>query len=121
MLRMVALDLGAESGRAVVGTFDGDRLAVEDAHRFPNVPVSLAGTLHWDFLRLFGEATNGLRKAAAGGPVASVGVDTWGVDFGLLDARGRLLANPVHYRDARTEGILDDAFSVVPRDEIYAA
>ena len=120
-LRMVALDLGAESGRAVVGTFDGDRLAIEDAHRFPNVPVALAGTLHWDFLRLFGEVTNGLRKVAAAGPVASVGVDTWGVDFGLLDARGRLLANPVHYRDARTEGILDDAFAIVPRPEIYAA
>jgi rhamnulokinase len=119
--RMVALDLGAESGRVVVGTFDGGRLALEEVHRFPNVPVTLAGTLHWDFLRLFGEATAGLRRAAAGGPVASVGVDTWGVDFGLLDARGRLLANPVHHRDRRTEGMPDLAFAVVPRDEIYAA
>ena len=118
---MVAVDLGAESGRAVVGTFDGGRLTLEDVHRFPNVPVTLAGTLHWDFLRLFGEVTTGLRRAAAGGPVASVGVDTWGVDFGLLDARGRLLANPVHYRDRRTEGMPDLAFAVVPRDEIYAA
>ncbi len=120
-LRMVAVDLGAESGRAVVGSFDGERLALEDVHRFPNVPVTLAGTLHWDFLRLFGEVTAGLRRAAAGGPVASVGVDTWGVDFGLLDARGRLLANPVHYRDRRTEGMPDHAFAVVPREEIYAA
>ncbi len=120
-LRMVAVDLGAESGRAVVGTFDGDRLALEDVHRFPNVPVTLAGTLHWDFLRLFGDVTAGLRRAAAGGSVASVGVDSWGVDFGLLDGRGRLLANPVHYRDRRTEGILDLAFAVVPRDEIYVA
>jgi rhamnulokinase len=120
-LRMVAVDLGAESGRAVVGTFDGGRLALEDVHRFPNVPVTLAGTLHWDFLRLFGEVTAGLRRAASGGPVASVGVDAWGVDFGLLDARGRLLANPVHYRDRRTEGILDLACAVVPRAEIYAA
>ena len=120
-LRMVAVDLGAESGRAVVGTFDGERLALEDVHRFPNVPVTLAGTLHWDFLRLFGDVIAGLRRAAAGGPVASVGVDTWGVDFGLLDARGRLLANPVHYRDRRTEGMPDLAFAVVPRDEIYAA
>jgi rhamnulokinase len=118
---MVAIDLGAESGRAVVGTFDGDRLALEDVHRFPNVPVTLAGTLHWDFLRLFGDVTAGLRRAAAGGSVASIGVDSWGVDFGLLDARGRLLANPVHYRDRRTEGVLDLAFAVVPRDEIYAA
>jgi len=120
-LRLVAVDLGAESGRAVVGTFDGERLALEDVHRFPNVPVALAGTLHWDFLRLFGDVTAGLRRAAVGGPVASVGVDTWGVDFGLLDARGRLLANPVHYRDRRTEGMPDLAFEVVPRDEIYAA
>ena len=120
-LRMVAVDLGAESGRAVVGTFDGERLALEDVHRFPNVPVTVAGTLHWDFLRLFGDVIAGLRRAAAAGPVASVGVDTWGVDFGLLDARGRLLANPVHYRDRRTEGMPDLAFAVVPRDEIYAA
>ena len=120
-LRLVAVDLGAESGRAVVGTFDGERLALEDVHRFPNVPVTLAGTLHWDFLRLFGDVIAGLRRAAAAGPVASVGVDTWGVDFGLLDARGRLLANPVHYRDRRTEGMPDLAFAVVPRDEIYAA
>ncbi len=120
-LRMVAVDLGAESGRAVVGAFDGEHLALEVVHRFPNVPVTLAGTLHWDFLRLFGEVTAGLRRAGAGGPVASVGADTWGVDFGLLDARGRLLANPVHYRDRRTEGMLDLAFEVVPRAEIYAA
>jgi rhamnulokinase len=119
-LRLAAVDLGAESGRLLVGTFDGDHLSVEDVHRFPNVPVMLAGTLHWDFLRLFGDVTAGLRRAGAGGPVASVGVDSWGVDFGLLDARGRLLANPVHYRDARTEGMEAAVFGVVPRAEIYA-
>jgi len=120
-LRIVAVDLGAESGRVIVGAFDGGHLALEDVHRFPNVPVTLAGTLHWDFLRLFGDVTAGLRRAAAAGPVSSVGVDTWGVDFGLLDARGRLLANPVHYRDRRTEGMPGHAFAVVPRREIYAA
>ena len=120
-LRLVAVDLGAESGRAVVGTFDGGRLALQDVHRFANVPVTLAGTLHWDFLRLFGDVTAGLRRAAAGGPVASVGVDTWGVDFGLLDDRGRLLGNPVHHRDARTAGMPDLAFATVPREEIYRA
>lgn len=120
-LRLAAVDLGAESGRVVVGTFDGGHLALEDAHRFLNVPVSLAGTLHWDFLRLFGDVLTGLRRAASGGPVASIGVDTWGVDFGLLDDRGRLLANPVHYRDERTDGILEVAFAIVPRDEIYGA
>ena len=120
-LRLVAVDLGAESGRAVVGTFDGGRLALQDVHRFANVPVTLAGTLHWDFLRLFGDVTAGLRRVAAGGPVASVGVDTWGVDFGLLDDRGRLLGNPVHHRDARTAGMPDLAFATVPREEIYRA
>ncbi len=120
-LRLVAIDLGAESGRAVVGTFDGGHLALEVVHRFANVPVALAGTLHWDFLRLFGDVTAGLRRAASGGPVASIGVDTWGVDFGLLDDRGRLLGNPVHYRDGRTAGMLDEAIATVPRAEIYRA
>ena len=119
--RLVALDLGAESGRVAVGTFDGERLVVEDVHRFPNIPVALAGTLHWDFLRLFGEVAAGLRRAGSGGPVASIGVDTWGVDFGLLDARGRLLANPVHYRDARTDGMPAAADALVPRTELYRA
>jgi rhamnulokinase len=120
-LRLVAVDLGAESGRVVVGTFDGGRLALQDVHRFANVPVTLAGTLHWDFLRLFGDVTAGLRRAAAGGRVASVGVDTWGVDFGLLDDHGGLLGNPVHHRDARTAGMPELAFQVVPREEIYRA
>ena len=119
--RIVALDFGAESGRVAVGTFDGDGLSVADVHRFPNLPVSLGGTLHWDFLRLFGDALAGLRRVSAGGPVASVGVDTWGVDFGLLDERGRLLANPVHYRDARTEGMVEAATARVPRADIYRA
>jgi rhamnulokinase len=119
-LRLAAVDLGAESGRVVVGTFDGGRLSMEDVHRFPNVPVQVAGTLHWDTLRLFGDVQAGLRRAGATGPIASVGVDTWGVDFGLLDARGRLLGNPVHYRDTRTDGMVEAAFGVVPRHEIYA-
>ena len=120
-LRLAAVDLGAESGRVVVGRFDGGRLTLEDPYRFPNVPVSLAGTLHWDFLRLFGDVLTGLRRAADGGAIASVGVDTWGVDFGLLDDRGRLLANPVHYRDRRTDGMPELAFATMERDQIYRA
>ncbi len=119
-LRLAAVDLGAESGRVVVGTFDGGRLAMEDVHRFPNVPVAVDGTLHWDALRLFGDITTGLRKAGSAGPIDSVAVDSWGVDFGLLDERGRLMANPVHYRDTRTEGLVEAAFEIVPRAEIYA-
>jgi rhamnulokinase len=118
-LRLAAVDLGAESGRVLVGSFDGGRLAIEDVHRFSNVPVRVGGTLHWDALRLAGDIATGLRKAGAAGELASVAVDTWGVDFGLLDERGRLLANPVHYRDARTDGMVERACSMVPRDELY--
>lgn len=116
-VRIVATDLGAESGRTVVGSFDGERLRLEEVHRFPNRPVEVAGTLHWDVLRLYSEVLDGIRVA---GTVTSVGIDTWGVDFGLLDRSGRLLGNPVHYRDRRTEGMLERAFSRVPREEIYA-
>jgi rhamnulokinase len=119
-LRLLALDLGAESGRAVVGAFDGATLSLEEVHRFPNVPVRLRDTLYWDFPRLFGEVLNGIRAARTHGPITSVGVDTWGVDFGLIDSRGRLLSNPVHYRDARTQGMLDRALARVPRETIYA-
>jgi rhamnulokinase len=120
-LRLLALDLGAESGRALVGTFDGSTLALEEAHRFPNVPVRLHDTLYWDFLRLFDEVQNGIRAACTpSGELASVGIDTWGVDFGLVDSRGRLLANPVHYRDARTAGMLERALQRVPQSQVYA-
>jgi rhamnulokinase len=118
-LRLLALDLGAESGRGIVGSFTGEGLRLSEVHRFVNVPVRLGGTLHWDFLRLFQDVLIAIRKAGADGPVASAGVDTWGVDFGLLDGRGRLLSNPVHYRDARTEGIVPRAFRRVPQAEIY--
>jgi rhamnulokinase len=120
-LRYVALDFGAESGRTIVGKFDGDQLSIEPVHRYPNTPVRMGGTLYWDFPRQFGDILGGLERAAADGPVASVAVDTWGVDYGFLDARGRLLANPVHYRDTRHEKMPEVAFQMVPRAEIYAA
>ncbi len=120
-LRLLALDVGAESGRAVVGNFDGSHLEIEEAHRFPNVPVRLGGTLYWDVLRLFGDIITGIRGARAQGEIATIGVDAWGVDFGLLDARGRLVGNPVHYRDARTDGIVVRATQRTSREDIYAA
>lgn len=113
---MLAVDLGAESGRTVLGSFDGDRLAVDEIHRFANHPVEVAGTLYWDVLRLYGDIIDGVRAAKQ---VASLGIDTWGVDFGLVDRAGKLLGNPVHYRDRRTEGIDREAFRRVPREEIY--
>ena len=117
----MALDFGAESGRTIVGRFDGDQLSIEPVHRYPNTPVRMGGTLYWDFPRQFGDILGGLERAAVDGPVASVAVDTWGVDYGFIDARGRLLANPVHYRDTRHEKMPEIAFETVPRAEIYAA
>jgi rhamnulokinase len=116
----LALDLGAESGRGLVGRFDGETIALEEVHRFPNGPVRLLDTLHWDLPRLFDEMKLALRKAVAGHPgLDGVGVDTWGVDFGLVGRGDTLLGNPVHYRDARTEGMLEAAFRRVPRERIY--
>src|SRR3954454_12163656 len=114
------LDLGAESGRGVLGRFDGERLALEEVHRFPNGPVRMLDTLHWDLPRLFEEMKVALRKAVAANPgLDGVGVDTWGVDFGLVGRGDTLLGNPVHYRDARTEGMFEAAFRRVPRERIY--
>jgi rhamnulokinase len=118
--RYLALDLGAESGRAVLGEFDGERLVCTEVHRFANQPVQLPGALHWDILRIFAEIQTGISKAQQQGDgLASVGVDGWGVDFGLLDARGDLLANPVHYRDPRTDGMVDLAERLVGRERIF--
>lgn len=111
------MDLGAESGRVVAGRFDGERLALVEVRRFPNQPVRVEGTLRWDVLRLFADLVAG---AQAAGQADSVGVDTWGVDFGLIDRAGALLANPVHYRDGRTAGMLEEALRRVPAEELYA-
>lgn len=125
MARTVALavDLGASSGRVVAGGFDGRLLELEEIHRFDNGPVSMAGQLVWDLPRLWQEVTAGLRAAADryGAAATSVGVDTWGVDFALLGGDGSLLANPVCYRDARTNGMLAAAERIVPRGEIFDA
>lgn len=118
--KILAFDLGAESGRGLIGAFDGERLSLEVVHRFPNGAVQTLDALHWDILRLYGEMVTCLRKAAAEhGPVASIGVDTWGVDFALLGRGGVLLGNPRHYRDPHTENIMEQAFARVPRPEIF--
>jgi rhamnulokinase len=118
--KLLAFDLGAESGRALVGAFDGERLALDIAHRFPNGGVQTLDSLHWDILRLYSEMVVGLRKAAAEhGALASIGVDTWGVDFALLGRGGVLLGNPRHYRDPHTENVMESAFAKVPKAEIF--
>jgi rhamnulokinase len=120
MATMVAVDLGAQSGRVVLGRFDGERLSVSEVRRFPNVPVLAAGTLHWDALRLHEEILHGLTAAAREAPeIDSVGVDTWGVDFALVDRAGRLVGNPVHHRDRRTDGVMERVFARVPARELY--
>jgi rhamnulokinase len=121
MSKFLAFDLGAESGRAVIGHLDGNRLRLEEIHRFLNGPVRVLSSLYWDVLRLWSEIKHGLGSAAKayGNDVASVGLDTWGVDFGLLDADDALLGNPHHYRDGRTDGMMEAAFQIVPRSEVY--
>ncbi len=121
-LKLAAIDLGAESGRVVAGHFDGQKLTLEEAHRFPNTPVKALDTLHWDVLRLWNDIQDGLAKLAAqGGEVAGIGVDTWGVDFGLLDRDDNLLGNPVHYRDKRNDGMMEVACEMVSRPQIFDA
>jgi len=115
-----AVDLGAQSGRLAVGHFDGERLETTEVHRFANVPVRLGETLHWDILGLYREVLDGLRAAAAlGAPVASLGIDSWAIDFGLVDHAGRLLRNPVHYRDTRRAAAVDSVLERISGRELY--
>ena len=118
----LAFDLGAESGRALLGQFDGQTLALSEIHRFPNTPARLPSGMHWDVLRLWNEIKQGITLAdqKTQGQLASIGLDTWGVDFGLLDRNGVLLGNPYQYRDSRTDGMIEEACRRVPRAEIYA-
>ena len=115
---MLSFDLGASGGRAVLGSYDGSCIRMEELHRFTNDPVHLGRTMYWDILRLFHEMKQGLLKAR-GHAITSIGTDTWGVDFGLLDSDGCLLENPVHYRDRRTVGMSGTAFQKISREELY--
>lgn len=121
MKHVLAFDYGASSGRAILGSFDGNSLQLKEIHRFSNDPVMVGGSLHWDILRLYHEMKHGIQIAhqEVQGDIASIGIDTWGVDFGLLDKNDVLLGNPYHYRDSRTEGMIEEAMKLVPRKEIY--
>ncbi|MCL6544339.1 MAG: rhamnulokinase [Bryobacteraceae bacterium] len=122
MTYYLAIDLGAESGRAILGTLDNGRLQLEELHRFLNTPVRIPSGLYWDTFRLFHEIQQGLAVAGRDRkvPLSGIGVDTWGVDFGLVGRDGSLVANPMHYRDSRNDGMLEKTFAVVPREEIFA-
>jgi rhamnulokinase len=117
---VAAVDLGASGGRVMVGQVGHGQLDLHEAHRFANTPVRVLGTLHWDILGLYRGMLDGLGAAARAFDLASVGIDSWGVDYGLLDAGGALLGNPVHYRDTRTDGVVGEVLAKVPAADLYA-
>ncbi|MEG1311447.1 MAG: rhamnulokinase family protein [Romboutsia sp.] len=117
--QVLAFDFGASSGRVMLGIFNGSEIDIKEIHRFSNDPVIINGTMYWDVLRLFFEIKQSLIKAKAFGKIDSIGIDTWGVDFGLLDEYGKLLENPIHYRDCRTSGMVEKSFEKICKDEFY--
>lgn len=121
MKHILAFDYGASGGRAILGSYDGSGLTLKEIHRFSNDPVMVGGTLYWDVLRLYHELKQGILKGyqETQGNISSIGIDTWGVDFGLLDNNDVLLGNPVHYRDGRTDGMIEEALKAVTKEEIY--
>lgn len=120
-MSVLAFDLGASSGRAVLGTLKNGRLEMEEIHHFDNDPVQAAGRLHWDILRLYHEIKQGLLKAklASEEPLEGIGIDSWAVDFGLIGSQGELLGNPYHYRDHHTAGIMDEVAGILSADYIF--
>ncbi|MGL4913161.1 MAG: rhamnulokinase [Romboutsia sp.] len=117
--KVLAFDFGASSGRAMLGVYDGTKIGIEEIHRFSNDPVILGGTMYWDVLRLFYEIKQSLIKSKSFGKIDSIGIDTWGVDFALLDEYGNLLENPIHYRDGRTAGMVEKSFEKIEKEEFY--
>lgn len=115
----LAFDFGASSGRAMLGKFDGEKIELIEIHRFENTPVKLNNTMYWDFLRLFHEVKQGLIKACSGHEIDSIGIDTWGVDFGLINKQGSLLSCPIHYRDVRTVGMIQEVDKIIPIKTVY--
>ncbi len=120
-VNFVAADLGASSGRLMVGAWNGRAFSLDELHRFPNGGIRVAGSLHWDVLRMWAEIQHGLAKYRTrfAGLPAAIGVDAWGVDFALLDQRGRLLGNPYHYRDARTDSVPEIVFQQIDPHELF--
>lgn len=117
----IAFDLGAGSGRSILGTFDGDKLQIEELTRFNNEMIQVLGHYHWDIYRLFEALKDGLKANKQKGlpDPASIAVDTWGVDYGLLAKDGSLLGIPYAYRDSRTDGMMEEVFSIIPKNKVY--
>lgn len=119
-MKLLAFDYGASSGRALLGEYNGSRINLREVHRFSNDPVEIHGTLYWDTYKQFHEMKQGILKCVkTEGEISGTGIDTWGVDFGLLDSQGQLISNAFHYRDKRTEGMIEKACSIIPANEIY--
>lgn len=119
MKRVLAFDLGASSGRGILATLENGKITLKEVHRFPNNGVKVRSTLYWDVLYLFDQIKQGITNAKLEGGFDSIGIDTWGVDFGLIDPEGNLVGNPVMYRDARTDNIPEELFETVCADEVY--
>ena len=118
--KFLAVDFGASNGRAMLGKYDGSRLSLEELYRFENRPVYVLGNLYWDILRLYSELKASLLKAVSRyGSISSIGIDAWGVDFGLLDKDKKLMQNPIHYRDIRTNGISQEVFKIIDEKTLY--
>lgn len=121
MSTILAFDLGASSGRALLGRLSGGKIEVEELHRFPNDPVQVGDRLHWDILRLYHEIKQGLLKAKHNGiTLTSMAIDSWAVDFGIIGSNGELVGNPYHYRDHHTDGVMENLFGEIPASVIFA-
>jgi len=120
-LNLLAFDFGGSNGRAVLGKYNDRKLEIQIIHRFANEPIEVSGHLRWDVSRFLEEIKRGLIKYVnmTDEPLGGIGIDTWGSDYGLLDSKGKLLGNPYHYRDKRTDGMFERAFSIMPREEIF--
>lgn len=116
-LKMLAIDLGATSGRGIIGSFDGNKLRLEENHRFDDGSSYIAGTLQWNIMDIYENIKTAIKLA--GKDITSIGIDTWGVDYGLIGPDGRLLGSPVNYRDSRTDGIMEYAEKFMPKSELY--
>ncbi len=119
MKKVLAIDFGASSGRAILGSFDGEKIDITEVHRFSNDPNYENGELRWDAEKLFNEIKTGIKKASEISDFDSIAIDTWGVDYGIIDKDGNLAENPFNYRDSRTDNILEKAFKIIPEDEFY--
>ena len=117
--KFLAIDLGAESGRGIIGSFNGEKITLKEISRFPTYNIPIFSHRYWDVLSIFSEIKNVLQKAAEEGEIESVGVTTWGVDYALIGKNDLLLSNPFHYRDERTKGIMEEVFAKVPKEEIF--